>query len=422
MNHYVYEITNLVNGKKYIGKRSCHCPIEEDKYMGSGTLLKRAIDKYGIENFTKKVLHICKDEDEAYKFEENHIESTKAYSDKKYYNIAYGGKGFRSEHVSSINRERWKNEDYKEKVSNSIKKAWSNPLVKEKISASIKLSWTEERKQARSEYMKENAYWKGKKMPKYVLDKMSESHRGRKHSQQTKLKISRSNTGKILPRREECKNSKKVVCINTGEVFNCMLSIEDKFGFSANHISQCCSGNRKSEGVIDGKRCGWMYYDDYKKIPKKDLDILIKELSENKSHKKVVCINTGEVFNTVTEASQKYNIPNQNISSCCTQKGNKTAGKLGEYKLSWRYYGDYLEMDEKEILSLKSLKVYNKIICINTLEIFNTAIDVKNKYAISDKSIYSCCKGRLKSAGKINGEPARWMYYEDYLKLQEAEI
>ena len=33
MNHYVYEITNLVNGKKYIGKRSCKCPIEKNKLL-----------------------------------------------------------------------------------------------------------------------------------------------------------------------------------------------------------------------------------------------------------------------------------------------------------------------------------------------------------------------------------------------------
>jgi hypothetical protein len=286
--------------------------------------------------------------------------------------------------------------------------------------ASIKLSWTEERKQTISEYMKENAYWKGKKMPKHILDKMSESQRGRKHSEQTKLKISRSNTGKILPRREECKNIKKVVCINTGEVFNCIASIEDKFGFSANHISQCCSGKRKTEGVINGERCGWMYYDDYKKISKYNLDIMIKELSQNKTHKKVVCINTGEVFNTVCEASLKYNIPVQNISSCCTQKGNKTAGRTGEYKLSWRHYEDYLKMDEKEILSLKNLKAYNKIICINNLEIFNTSIEAKNKYNISASSIRSCCRGRLKTAGKINGEPAKWMYYEDYIKLNNS--
>ena len=147
MNHYVYEITNLINGKKYIGKRSCHCPIEEDSYMGSGTLLKRAIDKYSIENFKKEILQVCNSEDEAYELETKYIENVKAYSDRKYYNIACGGKGFKSEHVTRINIERWKNAEYKEKVSNSIKTAWSNPIVKEKISNSIKSSWTEERKQ-----------------------------------------------------------------------------------------------------------------------------------------------------------------------------------------------------------------------------------------------------------------------------------
>jgi hypothetical protein len=47
INYYVYEITNLINGKKYIGKRACKCDIEEDVYMGSSKVLKEAIRKYG---------------------------------------------------------------------------------------------------------------------------------------------------------------------------------------------------------------------------------------------------------------------------------------------------------------------------------------------------------------------------------------
>lgn len=54
MNHYVYEITNLVNGKKYIGKRSCSCSIEQDKYMGSGKILKQAEKNMGLIIFQKK--------------------------------------------------------------------------------------------------------------------------------------------------------------------------------------------------------------------------------------------------------------------------------------------------------------------------------------------------------------------------------
>ena len=73
MNHYVYETTNLINGKKYIGKRSCKCPIEEDKYIGSGTILKVAIKKYGKENFKKEILQICENEEMAFEWEKFYI-------------------------------------------------------------------------------------------------------------------------------------------------------------------------------------------------------------------------------------------------------------------------------------------------------------------------------------------------------------
>lgn len=93
MNHYVYLIVNNINNKKYIGKRSCSCPIEQDNYMGSGKALKQAQKKYGIDNFTKHILLVCDTEEQAFEEEKRTIELAGAVESDRYYNIAYGGKG-----------------------------------------------------------------------------------------------------------------------------------------------------------------------------------------------------------------------------------------------------------------------------------------------------------------------------------------
>lgn len=38
MFHYNYKITNIKTNEFYVGVRSCKCPIEEDKYMGSSSV------------------------------------------------------------------------------------------------------------------------------------------------------------------------------------------------------------------------------------------------------------------------------------------------------------------------------------------------------------------------------------------------
>lgn len=56
----------------------------------------------------------------------------------------------------------------------------------------------------------------------------------------------------------------------------------------------------------------------------------------------VVCLNTGEIFNSIVEAETHYNI--RNISGCCIGQ-IKSAGKHPETKekLKWMYYEDYLK-------------------------------------------------------------------------------
>ena len=83
----IYKTVNLINGKFYIGKDAKN----DDNYLGSGTVLKQAISKYGKSNFKKEVLEVCTDLDHLAEREIYWIEKMKAIESG--YNIAQGGVG-----------------------------------------------------------------------------------------------------------------------------------------------------------------------------------------------------------------------------------------------------------------------------------------------------------------------------------------
>ncbi len=92
----IYQITNLINNKKYIGKDSHNNP----NYLGSGTLLLEDIKKYGKENFKKEILEVCTKENLGER-EEYWINYFNAVESNDFYNIRSQTSGWYNRDLNS---------------------------------------------------------------------------------------------------------------------------------------------------------------------------------------------------------------------------------------------------------------------------------------------------------------------------------
>lgn len=153
MYFVIYETTNKINKKKYRGAHICR--TLDDDYLGSGKLLKKAISKYGIENFEKKILMICDSVEQMFEQEAIFV-NDKWVSDNNTYNLKIGGEGG------------W---DY---INRTGKR------------------WTEEKKRLHSIEMK-----KKRETGEWIPKNPSYGFKNKKHTEQSKQKIS-INNGSLL--------------------------------------------------------------------------------------------------------------------------------------------------------------------------------------------------------------------------------
>ena len=140
---YIYKTTNLINNKIYIGKHLSNS--YDSKYYGSGVLLIKAIEKYGIDNFKNEIIDIAETEEELNKKEFEYINQYKSEYGRNCYNIASGGTGGNTlqyaskekynnfiEKMSIINKNRCSSNEFKEKTSKRMKKLYENEVEREK--------------------------------------------------------------------------------------------------------------------------------------------------------------------------------------------------------------------------------------------------------------------------------------------------
>lgn len=138
-----------------------------------------------------------------------------------------------------------------------------------------------------------------------TLEKMRQSMLGKKHTQETKDKISNSkNDIKI-----------QVKCITTGIIYESERKAMEKTGIDISSITKCCKGQVCSAGGYD-----WEYVDKTLKEQYKD----IKAAKKDKRFKPVMCITTGKIYKNVQEAARDTNSDPSNITKVCNGKYKTT--------------------------------------------------------------------------------------------------
>lgn len=208
---YIYKTTNLVNGKIYIGKHSTKkvrdTQLLDESYFGSGIKLNKAINKYGLENFTVEILEWCDSKDELNIREKYWISSLNARDYNVGYNLASGGDGGdlgeearRKAALAHIGRPSW---------NSGTKGLYSD------------------------EYRK----------------KLSEAHMG-KHPWNYGTKNAYSDSYRKALSEAAIKNrGKQVMCIETGVVYRSSKDACIELGLDVSlkkKINVCCCGHRKS--------------------------------------------------------------------------------------------------------------------------------------------------------------------------------
>jgi group I intron endonuclease len=200
----IYKTTNLINGKIYVGKQVNI--RKKDVYLGSGKILKSAIEKYGRENFKKEILQECLTKEDLNHQEIFWIKELNSLQPIGY-NIVFGGEGgdtftnnpnqeeYRKQ-KSEWSQKMWKDDEYRKHMSDiRTGQKMSDQARRNMSNASIDKPKTEEHKESLSKA------WEKRKIEKphtqETRDLMSNSMIGKNVGKYIKIYEFKGPDGKI---------------------------------------------------------------------------------------------------------------------------------------------------------------------------------------------------------------------------------
>ena len=198
------------------------------------------------------------------------------------------------------------------------------------------------------------------------------------------------------------KRARPILQVETGTVFQSINDAAKSVGAKReNHIGSCCNGRSRTAYGYH-----WRYAQDTDEDWRARRDRYLSEKGI-KGYQRIVCVETGEIFWSATEAAAYCGKSESHIIHVCAGDGETAGG------FHWRYEGTTEEefdrrMEQKAERRMKANDVCKKRVrCVETGEVFDSYKEAaKEKGLISGSSISNCLRGMSKTAGGLHWEKA----------------
>lgn len=394
---FIYITTNMVNGRRYLGKKKIDDDDDWKTYLGSGTILRRAIEKYKPEKFSRNIVCFCNSSEELNETEYELSVFLNVVESKNWYNLQYGGAGGSEgrivsdetrRKISEASRGRQHTEEFKIKMKERFT-GENNPMFG-------KCKTPEQVEHMREVMSGENNPNYGKPRSDETKAKISNSLKGRyigennpnygKHlSEEAKRRISQANTGRI-PNEE---TRRKMSEARRGMIQS-PETIQKRSGENHYLYGKCLTEEVKNKisNSRKGKCAG-------KDNPNYGNGIPVVQLTLS-----------GELvarYITIREASRVTGINYTTIKNCCKNRCKSAEGFIWiyadlyddakQYVYTNNNYATVVQLDKNGVLLCE----------------YKSISEASQETGVPTSSICQCCKNKQKTAKGF-----KWMYKEDY--------
>lgn len=210
----------------------------------------------------------------------------------------------------------------------------------------------------------------------YNLTDGGEGMHGFKYNEETRAKISTNNPRKRLVR-----------CLESGVIYESLAAASRATKIDIKYISRNCTGERTHALEL--------HFEFVDENLRKKAELKQKQ-KKNLRKRPIICLDTGEIFESAIEAAKHFNILPSTICSVCRGKVIRSGGMKFEYLDQ--------PLSEENRRRERNNPNAKKIRCIDTGEIFNSILVASKAFNISTSSISFACNSERKSGGGYHWE------------------